>query len=359
MKNKYISIFILISIFSGVGYFVQNLNSFKNVTRLQTNLLSSNEINNEEKNEETSSLKSIRHGGPIKSQIINKGEIKKKEPKKEIIKVAEQTTIKKNEPEINQSKENPNLKPVQENSDLAVREKNNEEIVFSQAEELNFLNHLKNLSINVEIENTDTKTLELKSALKTIKEVFELIPAKHTKSLKKLKLYAEVKGKRGLSGGSTMILRVNDIDSIEFKSVLIHEIGHLVDLGMLRGNQWSSVSNFEDGSYPIWEDDPSVEFYNLSWDNNETKKSTIKENDFISGYATTNPFEDFAESYLAYVLHSEDFRVLANFNPILRKKYEWIRDNIFEGEEFVSQRSKIGIRERVWDMTLVANNQKI
>jgi hypothetical protein len=49
---------------------------------------------------------------------------------------------------------------------------------------------------------------------------------------------------------------------------------------------------------------------------------------FVSAYARTNEFEDFAESYRAYVLKPED---LLLYSPV---KYEFIRVEVFEGYEY-------------------------
>jgi hypothetical protein len=53
-----------------------------------------------------------------------------------------------------------------------------------------------------------------------------------------------------------------------------------------------------------------------------------KEDEFISGYAKTNPLEDIAESVVAYRFNSEEFSKLSP------ERYKYVKDNIFFGVEF-------------------------
>jgi hypothetical protein len=49
---------------------------------------------------------------------------------------------------------------------------------------------------------------------------------------------------------------------------------------------------------------------------------------FVSDYARTNEYEDFAESYLAYVRWPQ---TLLTFSPV---KYEFMRAEVFLGKEY-------------------------
>jgi hypothetical protein len=51
---------------------------------------------------------------------------------------------------------------------------------------------------------------------------------------------------------------------------------------------------------------------------------------FVSGYAQTNVYEDFAETYQTYV---QDPEKLIFFNP---EKYEFMRENVFFGQDYLS-----------------------
>ena len=66
----------------------------------------------------------------------------------------------------------------------------------------------------------------------------------------------------------------------------------------------------------------------------------------------TDPFEDFAESFIFYVLHGADFRFLKKESSVLAAKYDFLKNVLFAGAEFDSAiTSSPG--ERVWDATLV------
>jgi hypothetical protein len=90
----------------------------------------------------------------------------------------------------------------------------------------------------------------------------------------------------------------------------------------------------------------------LSWRDEETQKYLAERKDFVSGYAMTDPFEDFAESFNFYVLHGADFRAIANESTVLAKKYDFLKDKVFSGLEFESGRNTKD-EKRVWDTTLV------
>ncbi|MCF7846458.1 MAG: hypothetical protein K9L85_04460 [Candidatus Peribacteraceae bacterium] len=174
-------------------------------------------------------------------------------------------------------------------------------------------------------------------------------------SLDEMKLFFAERNPRGLSNSHLVELRCQDLDDDEVVSVLVHELGHIVDLGKLKG-ETLAPSGFVDGEAKIPADDPSIKFYRLSW-RNETEKNFLSERrDFVSGYAMTDPFEDFAESFNFYVLHGEDFRAIKGESRILAAKYDFLKDKIFTGVEFESARNT-QTGKRVWDTTLVEFDQ--
>lgn len=159
------------------------------------------------------------------------------------------------------------------------------------------------------------------------------LPEEHAEHLSHLTLYF-ADGRRGLGGGSTVILRCSDVTDKELSSVLVHEMGHVVDTGLYTGNSWTGKSEFMDGNYPIYNDDLSLRFYRISWEDEETLKFGARESSFVTQYAMTDPFEDFAETYNFYVLHGEQFRQMAEYDRNLMRKYLFIKYYIFEGEEY-------------------------
>ncbi len=92
-------------------------------------------------------------------------------------------------------------------------------------------------------------------------------------------------------------------------SVLTHEIGHNAYDVLIANNPELAAS---------W-----AELYQDSWNTYEATGLG-----FVSNYAQTNVFEDFAESYAMYVTCPE---LLKFMNP---DKYEFMRDNVFDGREY-------------------------
>lgn len=115
------------------------------------------------------------------------------------------------------------------------------------------------------------------------------------------------------------IFGIYNMSEKEVLSVVIHEFAHFFDLYVLK--KWV----FKDLSY---------DFYKISWDERNILKKEAKINDFISGYAMTNMYEDFAESFTFYILHNKKFLEKTNFSENLRKKYDFFSKNIFLKEEF-------------------------
>lgn len=159
------------------------------------------------------------------------------------------------------------------------------------------------------------------------------LPDDHREHLQHLTLYF-AEGRRGLGGGSTVILRCSDVTDKELMSVFVHEMGHVVDTGLHTGNYRSGRSEFMDGNMPIYKNDLSLRFYRISWVDDKTLKPDARKEDFVTGYAMTDPFEDFAEAYNFYILHGSQFRKMAEFNRQLWRKYMFMKYYIFEGKEF-------------------------
>jgi hypothetical protein len=76
--------------------------------------------------------------------------------------------------------------------------------------------------------------------------------------------------------------------------------------------------------------DPSEIFYRISWLEKSTKKSSEMMSSFVSGYAATNQYEDFAESLTFYIFHNDEFLDRALKNDSLRNKYLFISNFVFE-----------------------------
>ncbi|MDD5025847.1 MAG: putative zinc-binding metallopeptidase [Candidatus Peribacteraceae bacterium] len=132
---------------------------------------------------------------------------------------------------------------------------------------------------------------------------------------------------RGLAGKSSIIIDGSVSDS-EFMALVVHEFGHVTDLGCVRGNSSSGESVFRDGSDRIYADDPSVSFYTISWSSPSAHKSGTQAADFVSGYAAWDPFEDFAETYAYYILQRPAFAARARENDVIARKFQWMKEHV-------------------------------
>ena len=75
---------------------------------------------------------------------------------------------------------------------------------------------------------------------------------------------------------------ISQLNKNEILSVFIHELGHYFDIVYLEKKVLFDVSDM---------------FYQLSWIDINIMKAGLNTKDFVSGYAMTNKYEDFAESF--------------------------------------------------------------
>lgn len=167
-----------------------------------------------------------------------------------------------------------------------------------------------------------------------VAQAFAVLPEEHVNAIHDLTLSFDPDMRRGLAGGNTLILRCVNTTDEELVAVLLHELGHVVDTGMLMSSSTDYKTSFVDRGKIVYSSDPSAELYGVSWDDNRSLKSGQHTRDFISGYAKTNPYEEFAEMYAAYVLHGPLFRLYAAHDRTLQEKYEFMKEVVFEGREF-------------------------
>ncbi len=138
---------------------------------------------------------------------------------------------------------------------------------------------------------------------------------------------------------------VHNMSVWEFLSVGIHEFAHYFDIYILEKSLFQDVSRY---------------FYDISWESTKVIVSGQKSTDFVSGYAMTNKYEDFAETYTYFVLHNDDFFLKAQQSEILQKKYDFFGKFIFKKHTF--QNTDFSIDNRVksyyWDITKIDINHK-
>lgn len=165
-------------------------------------------------------------------------------------------------------------------------------------------------------------------------QTLNALPKIHSNLLAHLTFYFTKEGRRGLGSRNTIILRCMNISDPELAAVLIHEIGHLVDTGLFEGSEASFESEFDDFGKPVFEDDPSVGFYRISFKDSTHTYENSSPLDFVSGYAMSDSFEDFAETYAYYILHGAEFRKILETSELLHEKYNYLKDSVFDGVEF-------------------------
>lgn len=156
-------------------------------------------------------------------------------------------------------------------------------------------------------------------------DVLRLLPVRCQQKINNFYVRYEKPERRGLAGKDTIILD-GTLPDDEFRAVLIHEaLGHVFDLGCLQGSALAGQSAFLDGSDPIFNDDLSVSFYRISWLNAKAQKPNTHPEDFVTGYAEADPFEDLAESAIYYILQNQTFTERARSNSILATKLKWFQ----------------------------------
>jgi len=152
-------------------------------------------------------------------------------------------------------------------------------------------------------------------------------------------LYSNKLDTRGrMKSGRIHLYGITQMSDDEFLSVLIHEFAHYYDI-------YSLVWNV------FW--DKSNEFYKISWESVNTLIAESKQEDFVSGYAITNQYEDFAESYVYYILHNKDFYNKSLQNQALARKYSFFRSYVFSQDQFYKTdfSQEENIQNYVWDIT--------
>lgn len=129
----------------------------------------------------------------------------------------------------------------------------------------------------------------------------------------------------------------------------IHEYSHFLD-----GNIYSKESGTSRGIID------TTGFYGISYDTSNTsypsgstgkpypiRRPDNAKNEFVSGYSMgwaisgkdedkyiRTAGEDFAESVAMYVVEGKVFRELAKSYPVLSQKYDWLKQNVFNGKEY-------------------------
>ncbi len=169
-------------------------------------------------------------------------------------------------------------------------------------------------------------------------------------SLEHIWLMGQPSDTRARASSRQMILYLREFTSgPELQRVITHELAHVIDGGWLVG-QGPLDTDFHDLGAGVRHGDPSLDFYRLCWVNDTQRKPECGRHAFVSGYAQHSPYEDFAETLTAYRWEGRAFRRRAVTDPLLRAKYHWLRQTVFNGQEYDTGTPTV-LDHTVWDVT--------
>jgi hypothetical protein len=118
------------------------------------------------------------------------------------------------------------------------------------------------------------------------------------------------------SGGSAIVMTIHEYAHFLDSAVYVKKKG--TTRGLINATGFASISWMnKSGAGALFE-----------------RQNGSEDADFITMYATKNSWEDFAESFAAYVAYGQDFRAEAAKNAVLKRKYGWLKENVFHGVEY-------------------------
>lgn len=179
--------------------------------------------------------------------------------------------------------------------------------------------------------------------------VLRALPSACRDNLKNFAVLYKNATRRGLGGKTTIILD-GSVPDTEFAALLVHECGHVIS-GNLVGSADSGDSGYRDGSEIYFQSSPMVTFWNIAWTTTGTKKPGMTDNDFISGYAQSDPYEAFAELFAAYVLQRDMVRTHANNNETIALHLAWMEATFPLPEDPIGNGTATWTGAVPWDIT--------
>ncbi|MCX6822675.1 MAG: hypothetical protein NTX91_01585 [candidate division SR1 bacterium] len=211
----------------------------------------------------------------------------------------------------------------------------------------------------IKFESTFTnkeKYIYLSSIFKVVKFINEYLitQQKAEDTLQKISISNDNGQRRGYATHDTIVLNLGYVaSSAEFLELVNHEMGHILDLGILQGTDKQNNTTYtEFGNAVFALDDISLKYYALSRDNETIRKSTAVKKDFCSGYGMSDPFEDLAECVNLYTNHNTLFKAFALNNATMRKKFNFIA-GLFNAKYISKGSSTLGVNERPRDTTKI------
>lgn len=161
-------------------------------------------------------------------------------------------------------------------------------------------------------------------------------------------IYQDAK-QRGLGGKSTIIVD-GSVPDEEFIGLLTHECAHVTHSNLM-GNVTAGASAFKDGNDIFYKDSPMAQFFSISWMAESILKADASSTDFVSGYAKSDAFEDFAETFAMYVLHRDAFETRAQSNAAIKAKLTWMQTYLPMPENTLGTSTYAAESKVPWDVT--------
>ncbi len=191
-----------------------------------------------------------------------------------------------------------------------------------------------------------------------VQQTLKIVPKEYLSTLADITIGEEGHDvPRGRAHATKIIMNKTDIaDEAEFRAVLVHEMAHTIDLGHFKGESPIGSPFMNDGR-PIPIDDPSVDLYQITFQNSETVRPDVYREDFISDYATASVFENFAENFIAYVLQNDFFAQRAQQSPKLQAQYDFMLQTVFDGRKFTLDPTET-YPVTVYDTTVMSYNME-
>lgn len=144
-------------------------------------------------------------------------------------------------------------------------------------------------------------------------------------TLTSISMYKNPTGRRGSAGTTHVRMNTQKIDNYrEFWEVFTHEVWwHIHDLWVLDDPYSPSVhpdyTEFGEAKFGL--NDWSLKFYSISWLDENTRRPDASFEDFVSGYAMKDTFEELAEFTNAWINHHDLLINLASKNDKIQQKY--------------------------------------
>lgn len=157
---------------------------------------------------------------------------------------------------------------------------------------------------------------------------------------------------RGLGGKSSIIIDGTAPDT-EFAGLLVHECGHVIHGNML-GNPKSGASAFKDGKDIFAKEGSAASFFAISWTTESVLRANQKKEDFVTGYAQSNAFEDFSETFATYVLERPSMEERAKTNTVIAAKLAWMKTNLPLADNLLGTPQYKWDKKVPWDATKLA-----